>query len=105
MVKKVIKLQIIKKFQKLLNMVKKLQKLTKMANNVTKNAKKGPKMENLKNTIFSIFWLETTSKNGTSHFHMFGSRDAQFQSFCGKIRIFRSKFQPNQGTKLWRAFF
>ena len=98
--KNIRKLKIIAKFQKLLNMVKKLQKLTKMSNNV-KNAKNGPKTDKKWQHLIiffsSYFWLENTSKNGTSHFHtMFGSRDTHFRSFLAKIRIFGSKFQPNQ---------
>ena len=59
---------------------------------------KRPKNGQISETILSsFFWLETTSKNGTSHFHtMFGSRGMHFLSFWGKIRIFGSKFQPNQ---------
>ena len=43
----VIKLQIIAKFQKLLNMAKKLQKLTKISNNVNKCQKQAKNGQNL----------------------------------------------------------
>ena len=40
------------------------------------------KMAKFKTKMLSFFWLETTSKNGTSRFHtMFGSRDIHFRSF------------------------
>ena len=73
--------------------------MTKMSNNAKKcqkRAKNSKKMTKLKK-YESFFWLETTSKNGTSRFHtMFGFRDTHFRSFLAKIRIFGSKFQPNQ---------
>ena len=72
-----------------------------MSNNVKKIQKMG--LERPKNgkisehKLSSFFWLETTSQNGTSHFHtMFGSRVMHFMSFWGKIHIFGSEFQPNQ---------
>ena len=51
-----------------------------------KGAKKGPKNGQISEFFFSsIFWLKTTSKNGTSHFHtMFGSRDMHFLAFWVK---------------------
>ena len=56
------KLQIIVKFQKLLNMVKKLEKIEKFTKMYIK-AKNGQKMAKFKTKISSFFWLEPTSKN------------------------------------------
>ena len=54
--------------------VKQCQKMPK------KRAQNGQKMAKLKTKLSSFFWLETTSKNGTSRFHtMFGSRDTHFR--------------------------
>ena len=72
------------------------EQITKIDKNVNK-CKKMPKtsQERQKNgkiknkKCSSFFWLETTSKIGTSLFHMmFGSRDTHFRSFVAKIRIF-----------------
>ena len=59
------------------------EKITKMSNNVNKCQKMGlkrPKNGQIsEKKLSSFFWLETTSKNGTSHFHtMIGSRDMHF---------------------------
>ena len=71
------------------------EKMTQIDRNV-KNAKNGQNGQ-IKKKMSSFFWLKTTSKNGTSHIDtMFGSRDTHSRSFLAKIRIFRSKFQPNQ---------
>ena len=47
---------------------------------------KHPKNGKISEFFFSsFFWLETTSKNGTSNLHtMFGSRDMHFMLFWGK---------------------
>ena len=88
MSKNVRKLQIIAKFQKLLNMVIKWKKLAKMSNDVKKCQKRAntaKKFPNFKKRFPSFCWLETTSTNGTSHFNtMFGSIVMHFMSFCGK---------------------
>ena len=79
----------------------KMKTIDKMSKNVKKCQKNGPKTankwSNLKTNMPSFFWLETTPKNCTSRFHtIFSSRDTHFRPFLAKIRIFGSKFQPNQ---------
>ena len=74
--------------------------MTKIANNV-KKLKNGPKTpkkwQNFGNLFSSFFWLETTSTNGTSHFHtMFGNIVMHLMSFWDKPAFFGSEFQTNQ---------
>ena len=49
--------------------------------NFPTTSQKRKKMAKFKKKMLSFFWLETSSKNGTSRFHtMFGSRDIHFRS-------------------------
>ena len=53
----------------------------------------------------SFFWLEITSKNGTSHLHtMFGSRDMHFMSFLGQNGPKTPKKGQNFGTFFFIIF-
>ena len=52
--------------------------------------------------VTSFFWLETTSKIGTSHFHtMFGSREMHFMSFWGQ----NGPKMPKKRAKFRNFFF
>ena len=84
--------KLLKKWQKMSENYKygeKMKKIDKHVKQCNKNDKNGPKTDNI--FCFDKF------QHFFSRFHtMFGSRYTHFLSFLAKIRIFGSKFQPNQ---------
>ena len=68
----------ISEITKYVEKVTKIDKNVKQCKKMPKTGLKRPKSGQISEILFpSFFWLETTSKNGTSHFHtMFGSRYA-----------------------------